>query len=557
MANRNRVVRKENFLKLTGLCCLALLPSVAFPQGAPDKAGYVGSRACAACHAEISRAYFKTAMGNAGGKVEPGGVNQPKPGSFRHSLSGTQYRLDADAEGLSLSYSKVPQAGKSPIVGTRKLEYYIGSGAHGRGYLYRYGEMFFQAPVAYYTNRQQWDMAPGFEKEHGIFLGRKIEQPCLFCHASGQVAQEPFSEGAIACERCHGPGSAHLAKFTPHHEKAPLGILNPAQFAPVQRDSVCAQCHLAGEARIQQPNSSDFTVGDRLTDHDVPFVWSSPDPGKFKVIGHFEGLWLSRCKRMSGDKLWCGTCHDPHREPAADQKLAYFKAKCLTCHTESSCTAKREARTAQADNCVTCHMPKRQAVDGLHTAFTDHSIRRYYGAEKPDTTPLATELVPFWPGTGNLRDLALAYMGVASHTEKKSDYLRAFAWLQKALPTAPNDAKVLSNLSYLDDLAGHPQEALKLYEQALRADPQNALALTNMGKHLVAEGKIPDAISLWQRVVKIDPGLLAPSLNLAYAFLLEGNLSDARKAIGTVLYFYPDSEQALALKKRIDGAALK
>ena len=495
-------------------------------------------------------------MGHAGGKVEPGAVHQPKPGSFQHPLSGTQYRLRTEAEGLSLGYSKAAQAGEPAIAGTRRLEYYIGSGTHGRGYLYRYGEMFFQAPVAYYTNRQQWDMAPGFEKEHGIFLGRKIEQPCLDCHASGRAAQAPFSEGAVGCERCHGPGSAHIAKFTPHHEKAPLGILNPTALPPMQRDSVCAQCHLTGEVRIQKPNVPAFTAGDRLTDHIVPFVWSSPDPDNLKVIGHFEGLWLSRCKRMSGDKLWCGTCHDPHWEPAADQKPAYFKAKCLTCHTESSCAAKTEARTAQADNCVGCHMPKRQAIDGLHTAFTDHSIRRS-GAENPRPTSMASELVPFWPGTGDLRDLALAYMDVASHTEKESDYLRAFAALKKALPTAPDDAEVLSNLSYLNDLAGHPQEAVKLYQQALRADPQNTLVLTNMGKHLAAEGKIPDAIQLWQRVVKINPGLVAPSLNLAYAFLLAGNPSNARNVIETLLYFYPDSEQALALKKQIDERASK
>ena len=527
------------------------MPLAMFAQSASDTAGYVGSAACAACHAEISRAYFKTAMGNASGKVEAGAAKQPKSGSFRHPLSETQYRLQSDTEGLSLSYSKAPKTGEPPISGTRRLAYYIGSGTHARGYIYRYSGMLFQAPVAYYTNRQQWDMAPGYETEHSIFLGRQIEQPCLDCHASGRAAQEPFSEGAVSCERCHGPGSAHIAKFTPHHEGAPLSILNPAKLHPMLRDSVCAQCHLTGEARVQKQNASAFTTGDRLTDHVVPFIWSSPDPDSLKVIGHFEGLWLSRCKKMSGDKLWCGTCHDPHREPAGDEKPAYFKTKCLNCHTETSCMEKSEIRNAKADNCVACHMPKRQAVDGLHTAFTDHSIRRS-GAEQPFPQNGTPELIPFWPGTESPRDLALAYMDVASRTHQESDYLRAFSALEKALPAAPDDPEVLSNLGYLNDLAGHPQDAVKLYERALHADPRNTLALTNLGQHLATEGKTLGAIQLWQDAVRINPGLGVPSLNLAYAFQQTGNMMKAQQAIEDVLRFNPDSVKALALKKQAE-----
>lgn len=518
-------------------------------QSAPTTAEYVGSGACAACHAEISRVYFKTAMGNASGKVEAGAAKQPKPESFLHASSGTQYRLQADAEGLSLTYNKVSQAGEPPISGTRKLKYYIGSGTHARGYVYRSGEMLYQAPIAYYTVRKQWDMAPGYETEHSIFLGRKIEQSCLDCHASGRAAQEPFLEGAVSCERCHGPGREHIAKFASHREGAPLGILNPTKLHPVLRDSVCAQCHLTGEARVQKQNASAFTAGERLTDHVVPFIWSSLNPDSLKVIGHFEGLWMSRCKRISGDKLWCGTCHDPHREPEADQKSAYFKTKCFTCHTESSCTEKKDVRADQADNCVMCHMPKRRAVDGLHTAFTDHSIRRY-GAEKPNPKNEISDLIPFWPGTGSPRDLALAYMDVASRTHQEPDYLRAFSALEKALPTAPDDPEILSNLGYLNDLAGNPQRAVELYDRALLADPQNTLALTNLGQHLATEGKISDAIQLWRRAVKIDPGLAAPSLNLAYAFLQTGDVLNARNAIEDVLRFNPDSVKALTLKKQ-------
>ena len=45
-------------------------------------------------------------------------------------------------------------------------------------------------------------------------------------------------------------------------------------------------------------------------------------------------------------------------------------------------------------------------------------------------------------------------------------------------------------------------------------------------------------------------GPRSAALNPAYSCLLTDNLSDARRAIETVLYFYPDSEQELTLQKQ-------
>ena len=175
--------------------------------------------------------------------------------------------------------------------------------------------------------------------------------------------------------------------------------------------------------------------------------------------------------------------------------------------------------------------------------------------DKPDLRSASQDLVPFWPGTANSRDLALAYMDIASRTHKEADYRRAFAALDKAVPEAGEDPDVLSDLGYLNDMAGNPAKAVRLYERALSSDPQNMPALTNLGQHLATEGKILSAIQLWQRAVKTDPGLAAPSLNLAYALLQQGNVPDARSAIENLLRFNPDSSKGLALKNQIDHAS--
>jgi predicted CXXCH cytochrome family protein len=311
-----------------------------------DKDGYVGSKACATCHSDIARTYATTPMANASGVVSANANGQPEPGSFQQNSTGAEYRILKEPGGLYFEYDRTLPPG-TRISGKKRLDYFVGSDTHSRGYIFEQGGRLFQAPVAFYTKRHQWDVAPGYETEKKIFLGRQVEEGCLNCHASGIGLQpdgksvsveSPFREGAIACERCHGPGEAHIQNILAGKGPDKIAIVNPAKLAPERRDSICAQCHLSGEARIDKPGKSDrtFRPGDELADHIVPFVWSSPDPKEFKVIGHFEGLWQSRCKRMGGDKLWCGTCHNPHVTVDPAQKAAYYREKCFTCHTEAS-----------------------------------------------------------------------------------------------------------------------------------------------------------------------------------------------------------------------------
>ncbi len=536
-------------------------------QTATDsKASYVGSKACVGCHSAIYKSYFNTAMGKASGIVGPSGTGQPAPGSFLHAASGTEYRIRSSADGLYLEYQKASSDG--PISGKRKLEYYIGSASHARGYVYREGGFLYQAPVCYYASRRGWDMAPGYETQPSIFLGRKIEQPCLDCHssklasgASSVVDDPPFTEGAVACERCHGPASEHLARFTPGQDHTGIGILNPVRLSPVERDSTCAQCHLTGEVRIQRLGTAVglLRAGSKLTDQVVPFIWSSPDQKRLKVIGHFEGLALSQCKRRSGDKLWCGTCHDPHSVPEPEQRVAYFRAKCLTCHTEATCTASAAVRARKADDCTACHMPKSQAVDGLHAAFTDHSIIRNPESSLAGEATTLGNLVPFWPGTGTPRDLALAYADVAWRSHAESDYRRAFQYLKRALPDAQSDPDILAGLGFLYDLSGNQAEAGELYRRALAANPNNLTALTNLAQHEAGSGNTLNAIQLSQRAVRNDPGLATPGLNLARLLLVVNDFASANKAIQDVLQFNPDSQKALSLQHSIqkEGSAVK
>ena len=106
------------------------------------------------------------------------------------------------------------------------------------------------------------------------------------------------------------------------------------------------------------------------------FVWSGAT-AEMKVNSHFEKLAQSRCKIESGERLWCGSCHDPHSLPAEAEKAAYFRQKCVTCHaSNAACKASPAVRARNGDNCIECHMPKNPVIDVAHAVYTDHSIPR-------------------------------------------------------------------------------------------------------------------------------------------------------------------------------------
>ena len=277
------------------------------------------------------------------------GVSNPvAPASF--TAAGNRYRI----EGNRLTFDG----------GTQSMDYFIGSNAAGRSFLSGREGYLFEVPVTWYARKQIWDASPGFEKNAGIQLTRAIEPTCLLCHASrvrpvlgsqNRYGDPPFLDNGVACERCHGPGSEHVKD--PGRAK----MVDPARLEPDRRDSICGQCHLTGEARVERAGHrfAEFQAGERLADYATYLVWDTDRPD-MKVTSHVEKLAASACKRASGDRLWCGTCHDPHTNSDKTQ------AACMGCHPA--------AHRAQ-ERCAGCHMPKSPvADDGGHGVMTDHSI---------------------------------------------------------------------------------------------------------------------------------------------------------------------------------------
>ena len=79
-----------------------------------------------------------------------------------------------------------------------------------------------------------------------------------------------------------------------------------------------------------------------------------------RFVGQVEQMHESRCFRDSRGRLGCISCHDPHRLPAPEEKVAYYRRRCLECHADRGCRLPPAIRLARSreDDCIGCHMPR-------------------------------------------------------------------------------------------------------------------------------------------------------------------------------------------------------
>jgi hypothetical protein len=469
-----------------------------------------GNAVCARCHSEIARQYARTGMARTSGRTGSAGER------FGHPAITPDFRLHAGGV-------------------ERKLEWFLGSGTIGRSYLFRKGSQLFQAPYSYYSSPGKWDVSPGYESKPFPELTRTVEPACLQCHASRLQpfsAPQPFLEPGVSCERCHGPGEKHAASPAKHN------IVNPARLPAEQRDSVCAQCHLTGAARIARPGRlrGSFTPGEKLSDSIAVFV----QPGAaVSATSHFEKLAASRCRQASGDKLWCGTCHTPH----ADSSPSHYRQQCQSCHPAGAC------KGSTSQDCTGCHMPKRTGERSIsHLAFTDHSIPRRVASPPPSKTIPA--LKEFWTGSATSRDTAMAY-AVAAATEPGLQ-AAALDRLQAAAALSPTDVPLLAQLAQLLDRLGQEQPAAEIYSRILQLDPSHTAAAVNLGTWRIRNGNPKDAIALWLRALASDPSLIGARLNLAVAQFQSGDRAAARRSLLTVLDYEPEHPAARRMLAQLE-----
>ncbi len=497
---------------------------------------------CARCHREIYNRYLATPMANASGRA----VDHLLTADFVHIPSGTRYKIYADANAAWLSSSNTTNA---QAISKQRLDYFLGSGHLGVTYLYTQQGYLLESPVAWYAATGGYDMKPGYEKAEAMPAAIPVESGCLRCHMSGVAHTEsgtrsryaglPFAQTGITCESCHGDASAHV------RSGGKASVLNPAKLGADRRDSICMNCHLEGDVAVERPNRSavDYRPGERLSDFLSFFVQASADPLD-RGVSEVEQFAASRCKRVSGESMSCTTCHDPHRSPSSAERVAFYRAKCLTCHSSPQIANKHHPETP---DCAGCHMQRTTARNIPHVAWTDHRILREPVPALRDRFDAKSDrkLTAIFSPMADARDAALAaYITVRNGQSK--DLRGTLATMQQLYASGERDPHFLEALGVLDGLRGDAVASEKHLRELLAAEPLNPTALSNLGFFAANRGEVPEAVKSWKLVFDRNQTDLGLARNLAVAQCALGDKAGGQKTIDDALQFSPGAWKLLA-----------
>jgi predicted CXXCH cytochrome family protein len=376
-----------------------------------SSARYVGSPACQKCHAEIYERWKKSPMANV--------VRDPRehPDAIIPDLATNNVSKKFTKNDVAFVYGSIWK----------------------QRYFTKIGDDYFPEPAQWDVISKAWrpyKAADGTDWWVQFYPSDNMKRPtgptCDGCHSvdyniqTGQVA-----EWNVGCERCHGPGSAHV-------EHANRGnILNPARMDYVAASDTCIQCHSQGRP-LSSPIEGkyyDWPVGYRvglnlrdywqLEDHKLGELTFTHFPDGTAHKNRMQGNDFVQ-SAMYRHGVTCFDCHDAHGTGNYAQLRKPVNQICLDCHGPGSQNGPRGVTLAEhthhkegsaGSECIACHMPKIEVtIPGVfvraHTfTFITPAMTDKYKIPSPcmschadKTTAWAADALRRWPNQSPWRE---------------------------------------------------------------------------------------------------------------------------------------------------------
>jgi tetratricopeptide (TPR) repeat protein len=363
--------------------------------GHGDSVHYVGIETCKSCHSDIYESYIQTGMGQSYDHAHP---RKSKASFHDHppvydSELNLYYKAYWTNDTLYVTEYRLSEDGDTTHLIKQRIDHVIGSGQHTNSHIFAINDHYFQAPITWYVQESIPDLPPGYENGANSRFSRIIGLECMSCHNAMPTGFVKGSENkftrvpqGIDCERCHGPGSAHVAKIqrgeiTDTANDVDYSIVNPAKLSAQLRFELCSRCHLQGNAVLQENASFfDFLPGMHLKDvMDVYAPRYENDSSSFIMASHVDRFKMSQCYQSAPESYVCTSCHNPHKSVKITGSKV-FNNTCTDCHSSSKdvCSEDVEKRQLVDNNCVGCHMPTSGSSDIPHVFVHDHYVRKDY-----------------------------------------------------------------------------------------------------------------------------------------------------------------------------------
>lgn len=531
---------------------------------------YAPASSCAGCHGEIAAAFARTGMGRSFSAFDPArtAADFRRNNRFYHAASERHYtmRLSSDGKSAFMRRHQVGFGGREENVVDKQIDFVLGSGHSAQSFLHRTerGELV-QLPVAWYTeNGGYWAMNPSYDRPDHPDFRRRIGYDCFFCHnAYPDLTSAASSSGGggqrdsvyadpiyfpsklpqgIDCQRCHGPGAAHV------ESSGKQAILNPKRLSPDASLEICMQCHLQSTSSALPHAIVKFGRGvfsfragaEPLGDYTQHFdhAAGSGREEKFEIAHAAYRLRMSACFVRSG-RLTCTTCHNPHEVKRGAEAAADASRACRSCHNAPSAAAHPAAGATTAGattaECVSCHMPKRRTEDVVHAVMTDHRITSrpppgHLTAPRPERAPPPYQgrVEAYYPRKTDALHLAVGQVRAGSNLTE------GVAMLEAAVAAEPDrcGADCYFELAEAYGRVGRDADALKAGERALELDPAHQRAQAAVGAQLSAMGNLERGAEILAKAGRRNPRALH---DLALNYMKQGRSGASEAAMAAIV----------------------
>jgi hypothetical protein len=561
---------------------------VVYRNTAPGVA-FTGSKSCAGsgCHEAICRDYARTPHGTSMAPANAPSelAKVPQRITVYDKKLNRYFEVVREGSDLYQTQYQLDESGNRVFASAHKLEYAIGGHLTGNIYVIRWGQSLFQAPLSYYLRLNGWDLAPGYEAAPRPF-NRPISR-CFFCHngqpepvrnRDGMYRDPPFRfmEYGIGCEVCHGPGALHLQELSKHPKrkfgKVDTTIVNPGRLSPRLADDICMNCHEGWASRVLQPGKGhlDFRPGTPLYETVALFkvpvtIAQRAELNRLEALPPVKGsmstpLWfkhslmaMSRCFHDSNGQLRCSTCHIIHNPPTEENKVAYYRERCFTCHTNESCKVSLQERLRQepANDCVGCHMPRRGVAGIPHSEDANHRIVRRPGQPYPDYAfeesdpdlpglvcinrrgEDATKPIPLLTKLSAYNDLMIS--------KKYPDATRYYlAVLEQLRTSAPDEPTVLVCLGRKALFDKDNAKAVEYLTRALERGADYDTTYLDLSEALARMGRVEESAKVLEQGVATWPFSADLRQALVLRYMTLNQFPQAREALKRYVALFPE-----------------
>lgn len=330
---------------------------------------YVGSPSCQKCHSEIYERWKKTPMANV--------VRDPRshPDAIIPDLK-TNNVAKFSIDQVALVYGSIWK----------------------QRYFTKIGDDYYPLPAQWDVGNKKWLRYhvpdTGADWWAAFYPSDNMQRPtgptCDGCHSVNyDIHTKQVTEWNVGCERCHGPGSEHVAHPTR------LNIQNPSHMNSFASNDTCIQCHSQGQPKTKliEGKAYDWPVGYEIGKR-LQEYWNLEDMtlGQTDFLHFADGT--AHKNRMQGNDfiqsvmyergVTCASCHDVHGTDNYAQLRKPADKICLDCHSANSPNGPRVASLEEhthhktgspGSQCIACHMPKIETQGVPGALVSSHTFR--------------------------------------------------------------------------------------------------------------------------------------------------------------------------------------